>query len=156
MRPVGSRALASAALNVTGETNIAHGRRPVRRLGGGSPVRAQQPPPPSPWVETFTSRLAFTAPERGLFAPACVSAGSVSVAEGPVCEFVSASKISVPRSSGDRFDDWVVGPQFEATTFATQPLQTAFPRRRQIHPGAGLTDYRSIKPPSTNSSAPVV
>jgi hypothetical protein len=29
------------------------------------------------------------------------------------CTPVSASKISVPRSSGDRFDDWVVGPQFE-------------------------------------------
>jgi hypothetical protein len=47
MRPVGIRALASAASNVTGETNIAHGRRPVRRLGGESPVRAQQPPPPT-------------------------------------------------------------------------------------------------------------
>ena len=32
------------------------------------------------------------------------------MAEGPVCEFVSASKISVPRSSGDRFGDWVVSP----------------------------------------------
>jgi len=31
----------------------------------------------------------------------------------PLCEFVSASKISVPRSSGDRFDDWVMGLQFE-------------------------------------------
>jgi hypothetical protein len=98
----------------------------------GSQVRALVRPPPSPRVETFVSLLAFIAPEWGLFAPACVSAGGLCLAEGPVCEFVSASEISVPRQSGDRFDDWVVGPQFEATTFATQPLQTAFPRRRQI------------------------
>ncbi len=30
-----------------------------------------------------------------------------------ICAPVSALKISVPRSSGDRFDDWLVGPQFE-------------------------------------------
>jgi hypothetical protein len=84
----------------------------------GSQVRALMRPPPSPWVETFISLLAFIAPEWGFFAPACVSAGGLCLAEGPVCEFVSASKISVPRSSGDRFDDWVVALQFE-------PSQTA-------------------------------
>jgi hypothetical protein len=46
------------------------------------------------------------------------------LAEGPVCGSVSASKISVPRSSGDRFDDWVVGLQFEPNNSTTQPLQT--------------------------------
>jgi hypothetical protein len=35
------------------------------------------------------------------------------LAEGPVCEFVSASKISVPHLRGDAFGDWVVGLQFE-------------------------------------------
>jgi hypothetical protein len=33
------------------------------------------------------------------------------LAEGPVCGFVSASKISVPGAGGDRFDNRVVGPQ---------------------------------------------
>jgi hypothetical protein len=79
----------------------------------GSRVRALMHPPPSPWVETFNSLYAFIAPEWGLFAPACVSAGGLCLAEGPVYWFVSASKISVPRSGGDRFDDWLVGPQFE-------------------------------------------
>jgi hypothetical protein len=34
--------------------------------------------------------------------------GGLCLAERPVCAFVSASKISVPGSSGDRFGDWVV------------------------------------------------
>ena len=54
----------------------------------------------------------------GFFASARVSAGALCLAEGPVCAFVSASKISVPGSSGDRFGDWVVALQFE-------PSQTA-------------------------------
>jgi hypothetical protein len=74
----------------------------------GSQVRALVRPPPSSWVETFVSHLAFIAPEWGLFAAARVSAGGLCLAESLVCEFVSASKISVPRSSGDRFGDWVV------------------------------------------------
>jgi hypothetical protein len=70
-------------------------------------------PPPSPWVETFVTLLVFIAPDGGFSYPACVSAGGLCLAEGPVCGFVSAPKISVPRFSGDEFDDWVVGPQFE-------------------------------------------
>jgi hypothetical protein len=54
---------------------------------------------------TFISLLALAAPERGLFAPAHVPTDGLCSAEDPVCEFVSALKISVPRSSGDRFDD---------------------------------------------------
>ena len=66
----------------------------------GSQVRALVRPPPSPWVETFISRLAFTAPERGL-SHRHVSLRTVSAwQKGPVREFVSASEISVPRSSG--------------------------------------------------------
>jgi hypothetical protein len=51
----------------------------------------------------------------------------------PLCEFVSASKISVPRSSGDRFDDWVMGLQFEPS-YLHHPVSAnrAFPARRQI------------------------
>jgi hypothetical protein len=68
-------------------------------------------PPPSPWVETFISRLALTAPERGL-SDLHVSLRTVSAwQKGLVCEFVSASEISVPRSSGDRFDSWMVTAQ---------------------------------------------
>ena len=70
-------------------------------------------PPPSPWVETFISLLAFIAPEWGLFAPACVSAGGLCLAKGPIFGFVSASKISVPPWGGDGFDDWMVGLQFK-------------------------------------------
>jgi hypothetical protein len=147
MPPVGSRALASAASNVSGETNIAHGRRPVRRLGGGSPVRAQQPPPPSPWVETFVNLLAFIAPEWGLFALASVSAGSLCLAEGPVCGLVSALIISVPRSSGDRFDDWAVGHQLEPTVSTIQPLQTAHFRQdadRSFLRGLSATQFSDL------------
>ena len=74
----------------------------------GSQVRALVRPPASPWVETFVSHLAFIAPEWEFFAAACVSAGGLCLAESLICEFVSVSKISVPRSSGDRFGDWVV------------------------------------------------
>ena len=79
-------------------------------------VRSLSRPPPSPWVETFVSHLAYIAPEREFFAAACVSAGGLCLAKSLVCEFVSASKISVPRSSGDGFDDWVVGPQLNRTS----------------------------------------
>jgi hypothetical protein len=81
----------------------------------GSQVRALVRPPPSPWVETFVTLLAFIAPEWGLFASACVSAGGLCLAEGPICAIVSASKISVPRSSGDRFGDWVVSASARAS-----------------------------------------
>ena len=72
-------------------------------------------PPPSPWVETIISVFAFVAPEWGLFASACVSAGGLCLAEGPACAFVSASKISVSRTSGDRFGDWVVSASARAS-----------------------------------------
>ena len=44
--------------------------------------------------------------------PASVSVGSLCLAESPVSELVSASIISVPRSGGDRFENWV-GRQFD-------------------------------------------
>jgi hypothetical protein len=51
---------------------------------------------------------------NGGFSHALRVSGSVSSRQqGRGCAPVSASQISVPRSSGDRFDDWVVGPQFE-------------------------------------------
>jgi hypothetical protein len=78
-------------------------------------------PPPSPWVEAFISILAFIAPEWGLFAPACVSAGGLCLAEGPVCGFVSASKISVPRSIGDRFDNCMASLQLSPNATLSGP-----------------------------------
>ena len=69
---------------------------------------------PRPWVGTFISPFSSIAPERGLFASACVSAGGLCLAEGRICAFVSASKIPVPRSSGDRFGDWVVSASVRA------------------------------------------
>jgi hypothetical protein len=65
-------------------------------------------PSPTPWVETFVSRLVFIAPEWELFAAACVSASGLHLAESLVFEFVFASKISIPRLSGDRFG-WSLG-----------------------------------------------
>jgi len=57
--------------------------------------------------------FAFSAPNGG-FCPLLVVSVSVS-GEGKAgfCSPVSAPKISVPRASGDRFDDCVVGLQFE-------------------------------------------
>jgi hypothetical protein len=53
-------------------------------------------------------------PRNAGFRPFLVVSVSVSgERKAGFCTPVSASKISVPRSGGDRFDDWVVGPQFE-------------------------------------------
>jgi hypothetical protein len=95
-------------------------------------------PSSSPWVETFISLSAFIAPEWGLFAPACVSAGGLCFAEGAGCGFVSASKISVPRSSGDWFDDWVVGPRFEAKKATCEVV-----RRRAARPETSTATSRA-------------
>jgi hypothetical protein len=53
-------------------------------------------PPPSPWVETFVSLLAFIAPEWGLFASACVSAGGLCLAEGPFARLSPHQKFPFP------------------------------------------------------------
>jgi hypothetical protein len=62
----------------------------------GSQVRALVSPPPSPWVETFISLLAFTAPEWGLFASGCVSAGGLCLAEGPAWALSPHQKFPFP------------------------------------------------------------
>ena len=56
-------------------------------------------------------------------------------------EPVFALEISVPRSVGDRFDDWVVGPQFEPYSLHHPALANPkFPALRQI--GRFCGDYR--------------
>ena len=55
------------------------------------------------------------------------------LAEGPVCAFDSASKISVPCSSGDRFGDWVVSASPPSGDFGPQSL-----RLKIALPAAGL------------------
>jgi hypothetical protein len=59
------------------------------------------------------------------------------------CASVSASKISVPRSSGDRFGDCVVGPQFEPYCLH-HPVSASHPfsSRRQI--GRFCGDFRPL------------
>jgi hypothetical protein len=69
----------------------------------------------------------------GAFRTRMCLCGRSPLGRRPLCEFVSASKISVPRSSGDRFDDWVMGLQFEPS-YLHHPVSAnrAFPARRQI------------------------
>jgi hypothetical protein len=52
-------------------------------------------------------------------------------------------KFSVPALGGDRFDDWVVGPQFEPYCLH-HPVSAnrAFPRRPQI--GRFCGDFRPL------------
>jgi hypothetical protein len=53
-------------------------------------------PPPSPWVETFVSHLAFIAPEWELFAAACVSAGGLCLAEASFASLSPRQKFPFP------------------------------------------------------------
>jgi hypothetical protein len=53
-------------------------------------------PPPSPWVETIISIFAFIAPEWGLFASACVSAGGLCLAEAPLARLSPHQKFPFP------------------------------------------------------------
>src|ERR1700694_5512600 len=81
--------------------------------GGGSPVCARVPPPPSHRDRTPFSFFALMPPERGLFESQRVSVSVSKRWNGGFCAAVSASKISVHDSGvRARFDDCVGGWQF--------------------------------------------
>jgi hypothetical protein len=63
-------------------------------------------------------------PRNAGFRPLLVVSVSVSgERKGRFCRPVSPSKISVPRSNGDRFGDWVVGPSSSPTSPPSSPCK---------------------------------
>jgi hypothetical protein len=86
-------------------------------------------------------------PRNAGFRPFLVVSVSVSgERKAGFCTPVSASKIFVPRSGGDRFDDWVVGPQLEPYCLH-HPVSAnrTFPAGRQT--GRFCGDFRPLISP---------